>query len=81
VADRLRGLVRDWVNEEVRLAAGTEPAELYQKLLDRLEPAILDEVLSATNGNRLAAARWLGLARGTVRKLLAKHGLGDAEGE
>jgi two-component system nitrogen regulation response regulator GlnG len=81
VADRLRGLVREWVNEEVRLAAGTEPAELYQKLLDRLEPALLDEVLSATNGNRLAAARWLGLARGTVRKLLAKHGLGDAEVE
>jgi two-component system nitrogen regulation response regulator GlnG len=81
VADRLRGLVREWVNEEVRLAAGTEPAELYQKLLDRLEPALLDEVLSATNGNRLAAARWLGRARGTVRKLLAKHGLGDAEVE
>jgi len=78
-ADRLRGLVREWVNEEIRLAGGTEPAELYQRLLDRLEPALLDEVLQANHGNRLAAARWLGLARGTLRKLLAKHGLGGAD--
>ncbi len=80
-AERLSGMVREWVNEQARLAAGTEPAELYQKLLDRLEPALLDEVLKANNGNRLVAARWLGLARGTVRKLIAKHGLGDDDEE
>jgi DNA-binding protein Fis len=69
------------VNEQVRTAGTTEPAELYQRILDRIEPALLDEVLSATNGNRLVAARWLGLARGTVRKLIAKYNLGPDDDE
>jgi two-component system nitrogen regulation response regulator GlnG len=30
-------------------------------------------VLRQLNGNRLAAARWLGLARATVRKMLKKY--------
>jgi len=32
-------------------------------------------VLEQLNGNRLVAARWLGLARATVRKLIRKHHL------
>ncbi len=73
VADRLRSIVVEWVREEVRLAGGGEPAELYQRLLDVVEPALLDEVLRQLDGNRLAAARWLGLARATVRKMIRKY--------
>jgi two-component system nitrogen regulation response regulator GlnG len=73
VADRLRSLVTEWVREQVRAAGGTEPAELYQRLIDAVEPALLDEVLRQLDGNRLVAARWLGLARATVRKLIRKY--------
>lgn len=73
VSDRLRSMVVEWVREEVRVVGKTEPAELYQKLLDAVEPAILDEVLRQLDGNRLVAARWLGLARATVRKLIKKY--------
>jgi two-component system nitrogen regulation response regulator GlnG len=74
VADRLRSLVVEWVREQVtRTGPAGEPAELYQQLLDEVEPAVLDEVLRQLGGNRLAAARWLGLARATVRKMIRKY--------
>jgi two-component system nitrogen regulation response regulator GlnG len=71
--DRLRSLVVEWVREQVRLAGKQEPADLHQKLIDALEPALLDEVLRQMDWNRQAAARWLGLARATVRKMIRKH--------
>jgi len=77
VRDRLAAVVREWVREKSHQAKGTEPAELYQALLDEAEPALLGEVLRQLDGNRLVAGRWLGLARATVRKLIRKHGLDD----
>ena len=43
------------------------------------EPALLDEVLRRLDGNRWAAAGWLGLNRATVRKKLAHYGLHQAQ--
>jgi two-component system nitrogen regulation response regulator GlnG len=73
VPDRLQSLVVEWVRDQVRDANGAEPADLHQKLLDAAEPALLDEVLRQLDGNRLVAARWLGLARATVRKMIRKY--------
>jgi two-component system nitrogen regulation response regulator GlnG len=70
---RVRSLVTEWVRERVRAFKGREPADLYQDLLDTVEPAALDEVLRQLDGNRLVAARWLGLARATVRKMIRKY--------
>ena len=74
VTGRLATLVRDWVREQVRATPG-EPSELHQRLLHEIEPALLGEVLDQLNGNRLVAARWLGLARATVRKLIRQYQL------
>ena len=76
---RLQSLVTEWVRERVRAFKGREPADLYQELLDTVEPAALDEVLQQLDGNRLVAARWLGLARATVRKMIRKHHPDDRE--
>lgn len=73
VAERLRSLVVEWAREQVTALAGAEPADLHLKLIEELEPALLDEVLRQLDGNRLVAARWLGLARATVRKLIRKY--------
>jgi two-component system, NtrC family, nitrogen regulation response regulator GlnG len=82
VREQLSRLVRAWVAERVTAVGGNEPAELYQGLLDEVEPALVGEVLRQLDGNRLAAGRWLGLARATVRKLIRKYGLApDAEGD
>jgi two-component system nitrogen regulation response regulator GlnG len=72
IEDRLKSLVTEWVRERTTNRE-PEPADLYQQLLDTIEPAILDEVLRQLDGNRLVAARWLGLARATVRKMIRKY--------
>jgi len=77
--ERLRSLVVEWVREQVQILEGREPADLYQKLIEAIEPAVLDEVLRQLDGNRLVAARWLGLARATVRKLIRKYHPDTAE--
>jgi two-component system nitrogen regulation response regulator GlnG len=71
--ERLRSLVTEWVREKVRAFGTAEPADLHQKLIEEVEPAVVDEVLRQVDGNRLVAARWLGLARATVRKLIRKY--------
>ncbi len=75
--DQLAELIRQWIEE---MAAKGEPSNLYQLLLDRVEPLLLKEVLARVQGNRVAASRWLGLARATVRKLISRHlpGTGEA---
>jgi two-component system nitrogen regulation response regulator GlnG len=72
-AGRLRSLVAEWVRERVQALEGREPADLHQKIVEEVEPAVVDEVLRQVDGNRLVAARWLGLARATVRKLIRKY--------
>ena len=72
IEERLKSLVTEWVRARTANRE-PEPNELYQHLLDTVEPAILDEVLRQLDGNRLAAARWLGLARATVRKMIRKY--------
>jgi two-component system nitrogen regulation response regulator GlnG len=78
-AERLRSLVTEWVRERVQALEGAEPADLHQKLIEEVEPAVVDEVLRQVDGNRLVAARWLGLARATVRKLIRKYHPESAE--
>ena len=80
-AERMRSLVAEWVREQVQALEGHEPADLHQKLIEEIEPAVVDEVLRQVDGNRLVAARWLGLARATVRKLIRKYHPESAEPE
>jgi two-component system nitrogen regulation response regulator GlnG len=70
---RIARLVQEWVREQVKARAGSEPANLYDEMLKCMEPPLLDEVLRQLDGNRLVAARWLGLARATLRKMIQKY--------
>ncbi len=63
------------------MARGPKPADLHLKVIEAVEPAVLDEVLRQVDGNRLVAARWLGLARATVRKLIRKYHPESAEAD
>ena len=76
--ERLSHLVRDWARDRIVSANPGEPVELHAALLAEVEPALLREVLDQLGGNRLAAGRWLGLARATVRKLIRKYDLEPA---
>jgi two-component system nitrogen regulation response regulator GlnG len=74
-AEQLAAMVRKWLADRVRAAGASSPSGLYDELLRCVEPALLDEVLKRLQGNRWAAAQWLGLNRATVRKKLALYGL------
>jgi two-component system nitrogen regulation response regulator GlnG len=74
-AEQLAATVRKWLADRVRAAGGAAPTDLYAELLRCVEPALLDEVMRRTQGNRWAAAGWLGLNRATVRKKLGLYGL------
>lgn len=69
--------VRRWLQH--RLSGGKQKtiANLHPDLLQCVEPALLEEVMRRVQGNRWAAAQWLGLNRATVRKKLAAYGLSE----
>jgi two-component system nitrogen regulation response regulator GlnG len=73
--EQLRLAVLKWVVEQIRAAGQESPHELYEKLLETIEPPMLEEVIRRLQGNRWVAAQWLGLNRATVRKKLTKYGL------
>jgi two-component system nitrogen regulation response regulator GlnG len=69
---QLAALVRRWIADHLENISG-EPTNLHEELLREVEPALVAEVLARVGGNRVAASRWLGLARATVRKLIARY--------
>lgn len=71
---RWQELIAQWVRQQCHPSESQPPPRnLYQQMLQLVEPVLLDEVLRHTRGNRLLAARYLGLARATLRKLLRKY--------
>jgi two-component system nitrogen regulation response regulator GlnG len=74
-AAQLDSAVRRWLADRVREKGTEAPADLYAELLRCVEPALLEEVMRRVQGNRWAAAQWLGLNRATVRKKLGLYKL------
>jgi DNA-binding NtrC family response regulator len=65
-----------------RMEAGSE--EIYQEAHQHLDRLLLPRVLGSTDGNKLQAARLLGITRKTLRLRLRTLGLSDlmsAEGD
>ncbi|HMF17711.1 MAG TPA: sigma 54-interacting transcriptional regulator, partial [Gemmataceae bacterium] len=77
-AEQLAASVLTWLTERIRASSPNPPANLYEELLSRVEPALLEEVMRRVQGNRWTAAQWLGLNRATVRKKLGMYNLTDA---
>jgi len=75
LTEQMAALVRQWVAERIQSCGAEAPTDLYATLLRSVEPALLDEVMRRVQGNRWAAAKWLGLNRATVRKKLGLYNL------
>ncbi len=73
-AGEIAGLVRRWA--ERQYSSTQEADDLYARLLDVVEPPLLEVALRTHHGQRLSAARSLGLHRATLRKKLAHFGVG-----
>ena len=80
---RGRGGTDDAIESLVASLAAARLAEIkpsgegaiHAELLARVERAVLREVLRATNGNQVRAARFLGIHRTTLRKKIEEYGL------
>jgi two-component system nitrogen regulation response regulator GlnG len=75
---RLADAVRQWLAEALAAAGSNAPENLYDAFLAKVEPALLEDIMRRTQGNRWQAAQWLGLNRATVRKKLVQYGLAEA---
>lgn len=55
------------------LLEGEVPVDLYQQVLNEVEPALLEKTLIYTRGNQTKTALILGLSRGTLQKKLKQY--------
>jgi two-component system nitrogen regulation response regulator GlnG len=72
-ASAISGLVRRWAENQFRDPQAAE--DLYERLLDLVEPPLLEVALRTHHGQRMSAARSLGLHRATLRKKLEHFGV------
>jgi two-component system nitrogen regulation response regulator GlnG len=75
--EQLADAVLRWLEDRIRSTGKDVPQNLYEELLQCVEPPLLEELMRRLQGNRLIAAQWLGLNRATVRKKLTEYGLAD----
>ena len=54
---------------------GTEPAGIYDMMVQVFEKPMLEVVMQQADHNQSRAAQWLGLNRNTLRKKLLDHKL------
>ena len=54
---------------------GADVTEVYDMVLQEIEPPLLEAVLKHTRNNQTKASIVLGLNRGTLRKKLKRYGL------
>ncbi len=68
--DRIRSELRTWATDQFAEAEGADNPELYAALMKLVEPPVLQAILERTGGNRVAAAKYLGIHRSTLREKL-----------
>ncbi len=69
----LQDLVYDLVNRFLSDNKGGNITELYDMILQEVEPPLLQAVMERKRGNQLQAAKLLGISRGTIRKKLQRY--------
>lgn len=69
----LREHVKSTLETYLKSLNGEIRPGLYDIILEEIERPLLLEVFKRTRGNESKAAQWLGVARGTLRKLRKKY--------
>lgn len=75
--NRQRGPLRSSVKECLELyfkdLDGHEPGDVYQMVINEVEPIMLETVMQYAGGNQTHAAEILGINRSTLRKKLRQY--------
>lgn len=72
----LRNHIKQALHDYFATLEGVDAANVYQLVLVEVEQGMLETVMHYAKGNQSRAAKWLGLNRGTLKKLLEKYNLG-----
>ena len=71
----LEEAVRRWTTTTRESLGDATDGDVYRQLIDRVERVLFTEMLAASDGNRTAAAKLLGLDRATLRTRLKSLGI------
>ena len=69
----LQEMVYDVVNRFLADNKAAAVNDLYDIILQEVEPPLLQAVMEKKRGNQLQAAKMLGISRGTIRKKLQRY--------
>lgn len=61
------------INQYFTNLDGEHTSDLYQLVISQVEKPLLETILQKADYNQSKAAKWLGISRNTLRKLIAKH--------
>jgi len=70
-----------WLVEQGLATAGPDEANLFDRVVRRVERELIAQMLAACGGVQLKAATRLGINRNTLRKKLGEYGLADDESD
>jgi Fis family transcriptional regulator len=73
----LRECVRHALERYFEKMNGHKMEDIYQMVLNEVEPPMIETVLSHCGGNQTRASQLLGISRSTLRKKLSHYGLGN----
>lgn len=69
----LQDLIYSLVNRFLAENKASSINDLYDMILQEVEPPLLQAVMEKKRGNQLQAAKLLGISRGTIRKKLQRY--------
>ena len=69
----LQEIIYNLVNKFLAENKGSSINDLYDMILQEVEPPLLQAVMEKKRGNQLQAAKLLGISRGTIRKKLQRY--------
>ena len=69
----LREIVANMIEQYITTMEDQSIEALYPMVMKEVELGLFKKVLELCQGNQSLAAKWLGLARGTLRKRLSEY--------
>ena len=69
----LREQVKNTVRQYFASLSGDKPVDVYKLVIEEVEGALYQEMMTYTRGNQSLAARLMGVSRGTLRTKLTQY--------
>ena len=69
----LRNTIQDQIHNYLTSMKGEQITDLYEMLMEQVEPPLYQAVMESSKYNQVRAANILGISRGTLRAKLRKY--------